>query len=71
MGEICRVLLEPWDIEEDRRTLLNAVIRHVLAFTTWRSLAAGGLDDEGIGAILVGLVEGVASGTLGAIDTSD
>ncbi len=57
-------LLEPWDVRPRRRPILRAVIRHAIDFTTWRSLAAGGLTDARITAILGGLVRGVAEGSI-------
>jgi AcrR family transcriptional regulator len=59
-------LMDGWDVEPDRRPLLEAVVGHALAFTTWRSLAAGGLTDDQVVAVLVGLVEGVAKGSIPA-----
>lgn len=57
-------LLEPWDIPRRRRPVLDAVVRHAIAFTTWRSLAAGRLSDGQIVGLLTGLVRAVADGSI-------
>lgn len=66
MVALSEALMEGWPIEPDRRPTLEAVVGHALAFTTWRSLAAGGLTDDQIVAVLVGLVERVADGSIRA-----
>lgn len=55
-----------WSTEPDRRLtgldgepILEAVVAHALDFTTWRSLVRGGLTDDQIVTVLIGLVEGV------------
>ncbi len=53
-------------VQADRRTTFDAVLAHALAYTTWRSLADGGLGDGPIVDVLVGLVEAVADGSIGA-----
>lgn len=60
------VLVEGWQLEPDRRRTLEAVAGHALAFTTWRSLAAGGLGDEQVVTVLVGFIESVAGGSIRA-----
>lgn len=59
-------LADGWQIESDSRLTLEAVVGHALAFTTWRSLADGGLSDDQVVSVLVGLVEGVAAGSIRA-----
>ena len=66
MVELSGALMEGWVVERDRRLVLEAVVGHALAFTTWRSLAGGGLTDDQVVAILVGLVEAVADGAIRA-----
>ena len=57
-------LMDGWEIEPKRRSTVEAVMGHALAFTTWRSLASGGLTDNQVVAVLVGLVEGVVVGSI-------
>ncbi len=59
-------LIDGWQMEPDRRRTLEAVVGHALAFTTWRSLAGNGLTDGQVVAVLVGLVQGVADGSIRA-----
>ena len=59
-------LMDGWPIEPAGRPTLEAVVGHALAFTTWRSLADGALTDDQVVAILVGLVENVADGSIQA-----
>lgn len=66
MVALREAIMEGWPIEPDRRPTLEAVVGHALAFTTWRSLAAGGLSDDQIVTVLLGLVERVANGTIRA-----
>lgn len=66
MVALSEALMEGWPIEPDHRPTLEAVVGHALAFTTWRSLAAGGLSDDQIVTVLVGLVERVANGSIRA-----
>ncbi len=70
MVALLDALMDGWQIEPDRRSTLEAVVGHALAFTTWRSLAGGGLTDVQVVAVLVGLVEGVASGSIEAGPTT-
>ena len=60
MDAMIASLVEPWDVPRDRQSVLDAVVRHAIAFTTWRSLAAGRLSDGQIVGILTGLVQAVA-----------
>lgn len=64
MVELSAALMEGWVVEPDRRLVLEAVVGHALAFTTWLSLAGGGLTDDQVVAILVALVEGVVAGSI-------
>jgi hypothetical protein len=64
MHDLRTALVEGLPVDETRRGLLDAIVGHAIDFTTWRSLAAGGLDDDAIARILVGLVEGVAVGSI-------
>ena len=66
MGELQNALVEQWEVEPERRSTLEAVLGLGLAFTTWRSLASGGLTDDQVVAVLVGLVEGIADGSIKA-----
>ena len=66
MTALADTLMDGWQIEPDRRLALEAVVGHSLAFTTWRSLAVGGLSDDQVVAVLIGLVEGVAVGSIRA-----
>ncbi len=58
--------MEDRAIHPDRRPTLEAVVGHALTFTTWRSLAAGGLTDDQVVAVLVGLAGRVADGSIRA-----
>lgn len=60
------VLIDGWLVAPRRRPAFDAVLRHALDFTTWRSLSGGGLNDSQVVAILAGLVEGVADGSIRA-----
>ena len=66
MTALVDTLIDGWEIEPDRRLALRAVVGHALAFTTWRSLVGGGLSDDQVVAVLVGLVKGVAAGSITA-----
>jgi len=67
MAALFAALAGPWPTSEADTTLtLHAVIRHAMTFETWRSLAAGGLTDDRIVELLVGIVSGVADGSLPA-----
>ena len=66
MEVLLDVLMEGWQVGPDDEPTLRAVIGHALAFTTWRSLVAGGLVDDQVVVVLVGLVEGVADGSIPA-----
>ena len=66
MAALVDTLMDGWQIEPDRRLALEAVVGHAVAFTTWRSLAVGGLSDDQVVTVLVGLVEGVATGSIRA-----
>lgn len=59
-------LMDAWaDVDpQERAAVLAAVVGHALAFTTWRSLAAGGLRDDQIVEVLVGWVVAVADGSI-------
>jgi AcrR family transcriptional regulator len=46
-------LREPWRVASRRAQVFDAVLAHAMAYETWRSLATGGLDDEGIVDLLV------------------
>jgi hypothetical protein len=59
-------LLDGRDIPAGRRPAFDAVLGHALAYTTWRSLADGGLADIAIVDVLVGFVEAVGEGSIGA-----
>ena len=63
MRAILASLLEPWDVPPDRESVLHAVMRHAIAFTTWRSLAAGRLSDGQILGILTGMIQAIADGS--------
>lgn len=64
MIALSEALMEGWAVEPDRRLTLEAVVGHAMAFTTWRSLAGGGLTDAQIVDLLVALVEGVVAGSI-------
>lgn len=66
MSAVFYVLTEPWSVDAERHSAFAAVVGHALAFTTWRTLTGGGLTDDQAVTILVGLVGGVASGSIGA-----
>lgn len=66
MASLQAALMQGWPVEPDRVATLEAVIGHALAFTTWRSLGAGGLTDDQIVEVLVGLVVAVADGSIPA-----
>lgn len=61
---LLEALMEGWEVAPDRRTTLAAVMGHALDFGTWRSLAGGGLTDDQVVAVLVGLVVRVADGSI-------
>ena len=63
MGALLDALLDGLTIEPDgsptepdRRPILEAVVAHALDFTTWRSLVRGGLADDQVVTVLMGLV---------------
>ena len=66
MGAMLDTLMEGWQVGPHRRAPLRAVVDHALAFTTWRSLNRGGLPDDQVVGILVGLVTSVAEGSIPA-----
>jgi AcrR family transcriptional regulator len=70
MNALHATLIDGWPIEPDRRVAFGAVVSHALAFTTWRSLAGGGLSDHQVGTVLLGLIGGVADGSINAQDRS-
>jgi AcrR family transcriptional regulator len=57
-------LLDGWSVAPARRSTLEAVVRHALDFTTWRSLIGCGLTDAQVVDVLVGLAERVADGSI-------
>lgn len=67
MGSLHEALAEGWEVGPDRRPTVEAVIGHALAFATWKSLAQGGLTDEQVVAVLVGLVTRVADGSIPSV----
>jgi len=66
MAALLAALMEGWPIERDRVATLEAVVGHALAFTTWQSLAGGGLSDGQIVSVLVEFVAAVADGSIPA-----
>jgi AcrR family transcriptional regulator len=68
MAVLRSAVVADWVVEATRRSTFDAVVDHVMAFETWRSLADGGLPDPDVVAILVGLVRHAADGTLVASD---
>lgn len=65
MAALQAALLDGWvGVERPlpgRSARLDAVVGHALAFTTWRTLAGGGLRDDEIVELLVGFVTAVAA----------
>ncbi len=66
MEALLDVLMAGWKVGPDAQLTLRAVVGHALAFTTWRSLVAGGLAEDQVVAVLVGLVARVADGSIPA-----
>lgn len=64
MAAIHAAIIEGWPVPADRRPAFEAVVAHALAFSTWQSLAGGGLRDAAIVALLADLVRGVAAGSI-------
>jgi AcrR family transcriptional regulator len=65
MASLHDALAAGWSMADERaRPTLDAVLAHAMAFETWRSLAAGGLDDRTSVALLVAVVRGIVSGSL-------
>lgn len=60
MRGIVERLREPWRVAADAAAVFDAVLGHAVAFTTWRSLAAGGLDDRRVVELLVGWISAAA-----------
>lgn len=67
LGALLESLRQGWSVPSERRGAFDAVLTHALAYTTWRSLSDGGLPDDRIVALLVGVIQAVADGS---IDTS-
>jgi len=65
-GALLQCLAEGRVVQAERRATFDAVLAHALAYTTWRSLADGGLDDRSIVDVLCGLVEAIADGSIPA-----
>lgn len=74
MAALQAALMEGWSAgaRPARRATLEAVVGHAMAFTTWRSLTSGGLSDDEVVTLLVGLVVAVADGSIpvGAASTT-
>jgi len=68
MGALHAALTDGWQVELERRPAFEAVVGHALAFTTWRSLAGGGLGDDQVVAVLVGHVEKVVDGSIPTLE---
>lgn len=68
MAAIRAAVVEGWDVPSSRRVAFDAVVDHALAFSTWQSLAAGGLRDAAIVRLLASLVRGVADGSISTTD---
>ena len=71
MTALVETLVDGWQVDPDNRLTLEAVVGHALAFTTWRSLTVGGMSDDQVVAVLVGLVEAVAAGSITADPSMD
>lgn len=65
MGDLRDALVAGWSCARGARPRFEAVVTHAMAFETWRSLAAAGLGDAVIRALMVDVVAGVAAGELG------
>lgn len=57
LGEAVEALAAGRDVRGRRRGLLVAALRHALAFSTWRSLAASGVPRADAVALVTGLVD--------------
>lgn len=68
MAAIRAAMVEGWDVPSSRQVAFDAVVDHALAFSTWQSLAAGGLRDAAIVRLLSSLVRGVADGSISTTD---
>ena len=53
-------LREAWRVPAVQTLIFDAVLGHAMAYETWRSLAAGGLDDDHITALLVAWLVGAS-----------
>ena len=60
LDEAADVLIAGRQARGRRRQLLRGAVRHALAFSTWRSLSAGGLDRSDAAKLMTGLVETAA-----------
>lgn len=61
MGTLYALLLEPWGDTHEDDIRRDAVLAHALAYETWRSLSAAGLDDDQVVDLLVSWVMAAAS----------
>lgn len=65
MTELRAGIARGWRVRRERQQRFGAILDHVIAFETWRSLSEGGLTDSAIVDLLVAIVRGVADGSLG------
>jgi AcrR family transcriptional regulator len=65
MADLFDALAEGWTHRDPAsQRYFEAVLRHAMAFDTWRSLTTGGLTDAAVVELLVAVVSGVAAGTI-------
>jgi AcrR family transcriptional regulator len=62
MAEVAGGLAAGWGVDGERQRLVRAAVGHALAFDTWRSLTAEGLDDQEAVELMVRLVVATAEG---------
>jgi AcrR family transcriptional regulator len=64
MTEYLEALRLGWPEVAERQPALDAVLALVLRFETWHALTQSGLGDDAVVGILIGLVAGVADGSI-------
>jgi len=60
LEEASAVLVTGWRVRGRRRQLVSGVLRHVLAFSTWRSLSANGIGRSDAVRLMTAVVESAA-----------
>jgi AcrR family transcriptional regulator len=58
LSELFAVLADGWGGDARSQTVRRAAIGHAMQFETWQSLTSGGLSDEQVRELMVGLIAG-------------